>query len=244
MLAPPKGGKEHWVEGRSALECARAWLPGTDGAELPAELEELLASHPDIRGLTVRLAMPEHHVRFDKLRGEPRNADVVAVADHPGGLIAISIEAKADEPFDEPVRAVLLTAVEKIATDQRTNLVTRVRHLASSLLPPPSPGMRHLGDLRYQLLTGVAGALAFAVEVGAKRAVFVVHEFTTRLTDDAKHRENAADLDAFVTRLSTGRVSRVPSGTLLGPFRVPGAPLFDRAPVLYVGKAVRNLRAA
>jgi hypothetical protein len=94
-----------------------------------------------------------------------------------------------------------------------------------------------------QLLTGVAGALAFAVEVGAKRAAFVVHEFTTRLTDDAKHRANAADLDAFVTRLSAGRVSHVPSGTLLGPFAIPGAPLFDRAPALYVGKGVRNLRA-
>jgi len=24
-LAPPKAGRKHWVAGRSALECARAW---------------------------------------------------------------------------------------------------------------------------------------------------------------------------------------------------------------------------
>jgi hypothetical protein len=46
-LAPPKGGREHWVEHRSALECARAWLPGSEGPQCPSELVDLFASHPD-----------------------------------------------------------------------------------------------------------------------------------------------------------------------------------------------------
>ncbi len=99
-----------------------------------------------------------------------------------------------------------------------------------------------LGDLRYQLLTGVAGAIAFASEVGANRAAFLVHEFITDRTDDEKHRTNTQDLDNFVLRLSRGLIPSVPSGVLLGPFRIPGLPLFRSAPPLFLGKAVRNLR--
>ena len=75
-FAPPKKGLAHWAEGRSAYECARAWCAAAEGPSGPAELTALLGSHPDIAGVVVQTVMPEHRVRFDKLRGEPRNADV------------------------------------------------------------------------------------------------------------------------------------------------------------------------
>jgi hypothetical protein len=242
-LASPKKGRDHWVDGRSALECARAWCAGAEGLAVPTELTALLASHPDTSGAVISSVTPEHQIRFDQLRGEPRNADVVALADHPSGLIAISIEAKADEPFDLQVHDVLLGFIKKISRDQRTNGVARVQQLASSLLPDPMPGTSPLGDLRYQLLTGVAGALAFAATSNASRAVFVVHEFVTNRTDDVRHRANADDLNAFVARLTAGTVSTLSPGELMGPYQIPGSPLFDGAPALYLGKAVRNLRA-
>lgn len=239
-LAPPKGGDEQWVTGRSALECARAWF-ADEGPCVPAELIALLVSHPDTSGAVVRFITPEQRVRFDRLRGEPRNADIVALADHPAGLIAISIEAKADEPFALRVGDVLDNHVRAIAADERTNGVARIQQLARALLPPLAPGTLNLGTLRYQLLTALAGAVAFAVENQSSRAVLIIHEFVSGRTDHAKHRGNSHDLDAFVARLTAGRIRSLQPGTLVGPIEIPGRPLFLRPPAVYIGKAVRTL---
>ena len=239
-LAPPKGGPRQWATGRSALECARSWF-ADEGPTVPAELIALLVSHPDTNGAVVRSITPEQQVRFDRLRGEPRNADVVALADHPAGTIAISIEANADEPFDLPVDQVLAHLVRTIAGDERTNGVARIQQLARSLLPPPEPGTSNLGALRYQLLTALAGAIAFANANDAARAVLVIHEFVNGRTDHTKHRGNTHDLDAFVARLTAGRTRSLQPGQLIGPITIPGRPLFLRPPAVYVGKAVRRI---
>jgi hypothetical protein len=200
------------------------------------ELLALLCSRSETQNVTIMSAMPEHRVQFDYLPGEPRNADVVAVGEEPNGRLAINIEAKADEPFDQYVRDILLSAARRIAADEQANAVIRIQNLAKSILPPRVNEASSLGELRYQLLTGVAGAIAFAAEVGANRAAFLVHEFITDRTDDEKHRPNAQDLDNFVLRLSRGLIASVPSGVLLGPFRIPGLPLFRSAPPLFLEK--------
>ena len=109
--APPKGGAAHWVTGRSARELAVAWC-GSEGPCVPAEIEQLLRSHPDLEGIVIERALPEHQIRFDDLPGEPRNADLAIEARDGEGLVAITIEGKADESFDRPVTAVLQSAVK------------------------------------------------------------------------------------------------------------------------------------
>src|SRR5436853_87291 len=83
-----------------AYECARAWCAYQSGPRFPSELANLLASHPDTNGAIIARAEPECRIHFDKLSDEPRNADIVAIADHPAGRLAINIEAKSDETFD------------------------------------------------------------------------------------------------------------------------------------------------
>lgn len=227
-----------------ARSSVRAWCADGDGPFIPPELLALLSSRSETRNVTITSATPEHRVPFDDLLGGPRNADVVAVGDDANGRLAINIEAKADEPFDRYVHDILLSAARRIAADERTNSVKRIQNLAQSTLPLRVNEASTLGEVRYQLLTGVAGAIAFAAEVGANRAAVLVHEFITDRTDDEKHRTNAQDLDNFVLRLSRGSVVSVPSGVLLGPFRTPGPPLFRSALPLFLGKAVRNLRKA
>ncbi len=240
--APPKGGAMHWVTGRSARELAVAWC-GSEGACVPAEIEQLLRSHPDLERVVIERALPEHQIRFDDLRGEPRNADLAIEARDGKGLVAITIEGKADESFDRPVTAVLQSAVKRIAADEKTGAVRRVESLSEALLPQWRSGLPHLGDLRYQLLTGIAGTLAWARELRATRAVFAIQEFVTDQTRDDKHGRNASDLNQFLERLTDGAIRNLAEGALIGPIRVPGNARIPCVP-LYIGKAVRNTRVA
>jgi hypothetical protein len=238
--APPKGGAAHWVTGRSARELAAAWC-GSERPCVPAEIEQLLRSHPALDGIVIDRSFPEHQIRFDDLPGEPRNADLAIEARDADGAIAITIEGKADESFDRPVAAVLQSALKRMAADEKTGAVRRVELLSEALLPRWRSGLAHMGDLRYQLLTGIAGTLAWAREIKATRAVFAIHEFVTAQTSDDKHAQNASDLNRFLERLTDGAISNLPQGTLVGPVRVAGNARIPSVP-LYIGKAVRNTR--
>ena len=108
-LAPPARGVRQWRDGKSAKELAKAWCGRGSGPAVPIELQELLTTHPDTDGAVIFEATPERKVRFDKIPGEPRNADLVCLAERANELIAISIEAKAEETFGELVADVLKT---------------------------------------------------------------------------------------------------------------------------------------
>lgn len=234
-LAAPKGKAAQWVDGRSAKECAIAWL-ATPGA-LPPEIASLFA-HADFDSLRLDRIEPEALLTFDGHSG-PRNADVAVWAHDDRGPVAISVEAKADEPFAQLVAEALSGSLEMRISTPTSGALPRIIDLATSLLWPREQGQVAVGDIRYQLLTAAAGTLAMAHAHGAQRAVCVVHELVSSRTSQAKLAANAQDLDRFVTRLSRGAVSEVVPGTLYGPFTVPGAPLFAKPAALYLGKAVR-----
>ena len=75
--APPKSAG-HWVEGRSAMEVARAWLEGR-GADLPPEVLAALAAHRVFGPVRAWAAEPEARLLFDDFPGEPRNTDLLVV---------------------------------------------------------------------------------------------------------------------------------------------------------------------
>lgn len=242
-LAKPKSAT-HWKPGRSAFECASAWFNARGKKTIPAELRALLDSCSNTTDAEVTLVLPEHRVRFDNLPGEPRNADVNVLVEGSRGRVALSIEAKADETFGARVEDVLNAAVDKLCRDEPTNAVLRVQQLARAILGAHKWERLPLGDIRYQLLTGLAGAIAFANEVDASTAIFVVHEFVTEHTTDERHLENLRDLNAFTQRVTRGRQLGVPCGGVVGPIQYPGSPLFahDRRPALYLAKVRRVSR--
>ncbi len=235
-LAPPKDPITQWKPGRSAMECAIAWLESAGG--LPPEIAALLAGHPDFGRVIVDRMEPEALIAFDS-HGGPRNADVAVEAHDDTGRIAMTVEAKADEPFDRPMAEVLGAALERRIANSDSKGVERAVNLARALLRPKQKGQMAVGSLRYQLLTGVAGTLAMARDFGASRGVFVVHEIVTSATSQAKLATNAADFVGFVRRLTGDASLEVRAGTLYGPIRVPGAPLFEHPADLYIGKATR-----
>jgi hypothetical protein len=132
-----------------------------------------------------------------------------------------------------------LAALERLLVNPRTGGIARLLELAQSIFSPRELGTSAVSDLRYQLLTAVAGTLAHAIALKTDRAVFVVHEFHTAKTSLRKLGENAKDLDRFVARLSRGSVQGLAPGVLAGPFVIPGEPLFPQQVKLYLGKAVR-----
>jgi hypothetical protein len=238
--APPKGGIGQWCDGRSAKEFARAWVE-SGSVSVPDELVALLSSHPDTQSAVLENGEPEARLAFDKRVGEVRNADLAVRAISGSAALALTIEAKADEPFDHLVPDTLADALDRILERGHGGGIDRVRDLATSLLPPPARGLPPLRLLRYQLLTAVAGSLAWARQLQASRAVLVIHEFHTSQTSTRNLQRNAQDLDFFVTRLTAGALRSVASGSLIGPIRVPGDPLFDKPADLYLGKIIRHL---
>jgi hypothetical protein len=234
---------EQWVRGRSAYEFANAWCK--DGVAVPPAMAELLDSHEATRGVRLVEGIPEARIRFDQRGGEPRNADLALRGEGPDGPVAITIEAKADESFGQLVSEALADALDR-GLEANSGAIARVQNLVASLLPPRGADKRSrpaLRNLRYQLLTAAAGTLSYAREIGAARALLVIHEFVTDRTKDSKHDANARELDLFVKRMSAGEVDGVDEGQVVGPLlRVSGQPLFTAPADLYVGKIVTRLR--
>ena len=239
-MAPPKA-EYQWVEGRSAYELAHAWC-GRGAPAVPPELTALFESRAETRGLLIDEVLPEHRVSFDAHGGEPRNADLAMVGHTSESKVAVTIEAKADEPFGATVGQTVADALERAIENPRSRGVRRLEDLVRALLPPRSKGRPHVCDLRYQLLTAVAGTLAYAATENATLAVLIVHEFLTDKTSDTRHGDNAADYERFLHRFAGNPVSSEVAHSLVGPFAVPDTSPFRGTPLL-IGKIVSDRRA-
>ena len=241
-LAPPKSSN-HWVDGRSAKEVARAWLEGK-GTHLPQEVQSLLAGHHAFGPVLGWHAEPEAKLWFDDFPGEPRNSDLIVYVKDSHGLYVIAVEAKADESFGETVGDALKHARERYLANNRSNGLKRIEQLSQSLLGPDLPEDTPLHDIRYQLLTATAGALWAAESHDCTRTLLLIHEFVTNRTTDDNHARNAANLDSFVHRISHGRVKSVGRDVIQGPFEFPTQKPLQRSVALYIAKVSCNLRGS
>jgi hypothetical protein len=235
-LAPPKQGDRHWKTGRSAKELARAWCGGNEPCA-PPDLQKLLEPLLSADHLANAEAWPERQIPIDDIPGERPNIDLALLAVGHHGKTAVCIEAKADEPFGPDVLDRLTSAVVKIARDEKTGAIFRLQRLSALLLPEWEPGLPHLADIRYQLLTLTAAALALAKSNDATIAAVIVHEFAFEGCFDAgKQKRNADDLNRFVKRMTCGTENSLPSRGLVGPIR-PHSSNQEWGPMsLYIGK--------
>jgi hypothetical protein len=241
--APPKGGSKQWKADFSAMALAEAWC-GTGTIAAPIEIVNLLSSEPIFQSAVLDEATPEHRLPFDAW-GEPRNSDMVIRATINGCPLAITVEGKANEPFDRTVAKVLQDGDKRILRGENTNIHARVQGLVKAILPPlissdqtPQSSQPGIGELRYQLLTATAGTLAYAHQLDAKIALLIVHEFIKDPNSEAAGR-NAGALDDFVMRLSLGQITGVSPQKIVGPFHLPGGGLMARNVSFYIGKARR-----
>jgi hypothetical protein len=237
--AGPKGS-DHWKDGRSAKEIARAWL---EGMGPPLEMAKLLTGHPSFGPLESWIAEPEAKLPFDGFAGEPRNSDLVVHVVDSRGPYLIAVEAKADEPFGQTLAEALASALERLLANEVSNGLFRIQQLAQALFGARMPGDPAIKHMRYQLLTACAGAICEAERRGYSRTLLLIHEFVTTSTRDELHQANSTALGTFVKRLSHGAVTEVGCDSICGPFLVPGRPLFANTNQLFIGKVARDLRS-
>lgn len=218
------------------MELARAWFPQEGLPQIPSELYAILSSHPDTIGTVIYEGLPEHKVPLDSFRGETRNTDLVLLGHTDQKTIVISIEAKADEPFDQTV-AKRLSKVH----GTRSNIPKRIDLLCQSLFGETVTKFPPLEKLRYQLLTGVAGALIEAENQRAGVALFVVHEFLSKDVKQEKVQKNLKDFVKFIQLLPGCSKVEIGQEQLIGPVHVPGGEFVPSDIPLYVGKVSREI---
>ena len=205
---------------------------------LPSEVSAALDAHPKFGPVLCWEAEPEAKLRFDTFSGEPRNSDLMVIASDSKGPYVLAVEAKADEPYGETVAEAFAAALERRIANPRSKGISRIEGLVSLLLQPREGAEPRADELRYQLLTACAGAIAEALRRNVSRAVMLVHEFVTSATTDEKHERNAVDLQRFLSRVAGTPVHPVADGQLYGPFAPPG----NDGVELFIGKVSRNLR--
>jgi hypothetical protein len=132
-------------------------------------------------------------------------------------------------------------AAAQCVFEERDGKLERLQGLAALILHRRRPGQARLGEIRYQLLTAIAGAWAFASQSLAPTAVLVVHEFLPTNVDTGRLDENGRDFDRVVDRVTRGEVRNVAPGQLVGPLRVPQAPAWVGVNEWYLGKCRTRL---
>ena len=200
---------------------------------------------------------PEHRVRFDTYEGEPRNADLSLLGEVPDGLVAISVEAKADERFGSSVQGTWNAAKKRLDKGETSYAGDRVRDLLDAVAGKGVIERIGLLELPYQLVTAVAGALALALdsrvleqERPVRAALLVNHglvggkpESGKVATGFRKIERNAAVLEKFIeTVFGTG--AKPDDCGIYGPFTVPGNKHLPAGVPLYLGKITQQVGAA
>ena len=230
-LAPPKRGKLHWKDGRSAKESAKAWFR----AAVPTEILGILETQPTTKNFVALRAIPEKTTPLDNFEGEMRNNDVVVYGHAAGGPTVVAIEAMADEPFGKDPIGPYFRAKE----GSTSKVPRRIEMLCEAIFGRLPDG--EIFDLRYQLLHGLAAALIEAKEQKVSQAVFLVHEFHSKGLDQQKLEQNHRDLQRFIQVLLKNPDFTLSSGSLVGPVSVAGGEFVPAGLPLFIGKVTVQL---
>ena len=185
--------RTRWKKDRSAMELARAWT----GEHGPKALKILLDQVTGTMDFEANKGVAQAQSRFDGFRG-PRNHDLLLVGEAAGGKTVISIEGRVDESFGQTLAEYRNAARRKIGRNEPTNALDRLQGLTQAIAGWEAGAAPRRLELRYQLFSGAAGAVAAAVEEEADQAVFCIHELNTKAINPNKREQNHKDLRDFL----------------------------------------------
>ena len=189
--------KIHWKKGRSAYSVADFILNRDGMAHLESRLSEVLRKEVSISRVT-----PEKEIRFDKY-GRGRVHDLAIACEVNGReSLFVGLEAKVDENFGQLIQDELKSAEKRLAANQASKAVERIKALPARFSPALS--LDSVFDIRYQLVHGAAGTVSAQ---GENREpfdayVFYILVFKTSLYDEQAGKENHEDYIRFIRRVS------------------------------------------
>jgi hypothetical protein len=225
-------------QGTSAPTLAAVWAG-------PVDLMGALRQQPEFEGLRLTHLAAEAQSAVDKFSG-PRNHDLVVRGELPNGeRVVVCIEAKAGESFDVTVKQQTAAAKRAQAKAEKHGKISNAPERLTGLLErfvgyPPSE--RRVQDMRYQLLTALAGTLSESEDQGAQHAVLMVHEF---LTDERPNEEVLLEHDRDLHNFVTTVFDQEPPSGHQAPWcvNVSGMPWAGDRNV-YLARAITDLRTA
>ena len=172
---PPAGGDKQWRDGYSALEFAKIVTDSYKGINF----EQLLRNElniPDLSLLPGEL-YPERLSTFDDDYHGPRHHDLACIAETKGKRIALCFEAKVYESLDKRLVKYVQESEGKLK---------RCQILCERFFKERYNDK--FKDIYYQLLSSVAGTIAFAAENDIEEAAyFILFQIKPRKNNDCKN---------------------------------------------------------
>lgn len=230
--------KAKFVPFYSAYETARAW---TEPNRIPPDIADLFELDP-LKGFSLERAVVEQRTKFDAYGG-PRHHDLLLRARHTGdGRIAvIGIESKVNEDFGATLDGECKAAAARGKRgDYKSNFPARLHDLSEALLnrdlPPEQPYDPADKDLRYQLLSALAGTLVEAKIAKAEIAMVLVHEFQTPLSKQGVEKRSSRRIQELLKRFGRAPTAELPVGQPLGPYKVRGGGKIPAGATFYIAK--------
>jgi hypothetical protein len=219
-------------KGTSAPTLAEAWAG-------PLELFGALRYEPALEGLRIDEIIVEGQSAVDEFSG-PRNHDLIVRGQLSStDRVVVCIEAKAGETLGASVGEQCKAAGAAKSKNASSNAPARLDGLLKRFVPYP-PGEPRVQQLRYQLLTALAGTLSEAESYQARHAVLMIHEF---LTDERDRPDVVQTHDRDLWNFCTTVLDLEPPGGDQAPWCVSAGPVEETADVqLYLARAVTDLR--
>ena len=223
---PPQGKLKHWKDGRSAKETAKHWLH-----TIPPPFKDFLKTHQ----FKYLLCSPEFVSKLDSYKGNGRNHDLLILAQTvTKENVVISIESKVDESFGNTISDSIKIANAAFEKNSKSKALDRIKELRESLFGEENDNQL---ELRYQLVTAVAGTIAEAKVQKVKSAIFMVQTFISGEIIKKMHDQNVDDLNKFLTVFSKKKYSQIENNELFGPIRIAKSNGFlSDAINLWIGK--------
>jgi hypothetical protein len=161
------GPEKQWRDGFSAKELAKRW---EEAGGIPGEVAKLFheSGVPAFASIDLLAAFPEWQTALEG-RGKASHSDILVIARTGGGLITITVEGKASEPFGDTVADWL----HKATRGKEQNRLNRLAFLRRTIGLTDVP----VDSIRYQLLHRAAAAVLEARAFHARYAAMIVHSF-------------------------------------------------------------------
>lgn len=189
---------KHWKQDKSAYTLAKYFTnPEISNSNGINTLNEYVKAC-GFNDIEITHAEIEHESRFDRFKGRGRMQDMVVWANTKNKSIAICIEAKVDECFNETIYEEYTKALTILYKNNKSRKKARIENLCEQFFPNKT--INDLKTLRYQLLYYLAGSIKEAEKIGGI-AFMPIIVFKTKEFNTKKGEANKKDYIEFINLL-------------------------------------------